>query len=91
MKKKISVVLGVLVAVLLLVGCTTGSAFAGGYQLFDTTFVFDKAVISMPDGSVVSGPVSTWKDYENSDQIQVVINGDTYLTHITNVVLIKEG
>lgn len=59
-------------------------------QLVDTTFKFDRAVISLPNGEVVEGKVDSWRDYDNSDQIQVKIDGVTYLTHAANIVLIAE-
>jgi general stress protein CsbA len=59
-------------------------------QLIDTTYNFDKAIVSLPNGEVIEGKLTSWKDYENSDQIQVKIDGKTYLVHSTNVVLIKE-
>ena len=62
----------------------------GNRQLFDTTYTFDRAIISMPDGSIISGTVSSWKDYEDGDQIQVVIDGTTYLVHSSNIVLMNE-
>ena len=61
------------------------------FQFFDTTWYFDEARIAMPDGSVISGPVDTWKDYEDSDMVQVVIDDVAYYTHGSNVVLIKKG
>ena len=57
-------------------------------SVFDTHFAFDEAIISMPDGTVISGSVSNWHDYEDGDQLQVTIDGVTYLTHASNVVLI---
>lgn len=62
----------------------------GNRQLFDFTQTFGEAIISLPDGSVVKGPVTSWKDFDDGDQIQVRINDDTYLTHISNVVLISD-
>lgn len=59
-------------------------------QIIDTTFKFDKAVILLPNGEVIEGEVDSWKDFEDGDQIQVKIDGKTYLTHIQNVVLISE-
>lgn len=56
----------------------------------DTTYSFERAVISLPNGEVVEGNVDQWADFENSDMIQVKINGKVYLTHISNVVLISE-
>ena len=62
----------------------------GNQSLIDTTYRFDKAIINLHNGNVIEGTVQNWKDYENSDQIQVTINGKTYLTHSSNVVLIAE-
>lgn len=59
-------------------------------QLFDTTYKFDYAYILLPNGSVVQGEVESWRDFEDGDQLQVKINGDVYLTHATNVVLIDK-
>lgn len=59
-------------------------------QVIDTTFAYDTAIGLLPDGTVISGEVDSWKDYEDGDQIQVVIDGNTYLFHSANVVLISE-
>lgn len=61
----------------------------GNKQFLDTTYTFNKAIVSLPDGSVVEGKVSSWNDYDG-DQLQVVIDGTTYLLHASNVVLISE-
>lgn len=57
-------------------------------QVFDTTFAYDQAIVSLPDGTVVSGKVQSWRDYEDGDQIQVKIDGKTYLVHSSNIALI---
>jgi hypothetical protein len=59
-------------------------------QIFDTTYSFDKAIISMPNGQVIEGKIDSWTDYEDGDQIQVKINGVIYLVYSSNIVLIKE-
>ncbi len=61
----------------------------GNKQFLDTTYTFNRAIVSLPDGSVVEGKVSSWNDYDG-DQLQVVIDGTTYLLHASNVVLISE-
>lgn len=61
----------------------------GNMDIWDTTYTFHKAIISLPNGEVVEGKVDRWVDYE-SDAVQVVIDGTTYLTHYSNVVLINE-
>ena len=79
MKKAIIALL--LLAILLL------CAACGNRAIFDTTYTFNRAIIAMPDGSVVEGEVESWRDYDDGDQLQVTINGVTYLTHASNVVL----
>ena len=44
----------------------------------------------MPDGEKIEGDVTSWKDFDSSDMVQVVIDGKTYLTHSSNVILISE-
>lgn len=81
MKKLISIIM-IIVICLSMVGCNK--------QLFDTTYSFDRAIISLPNGEVIEGKVESWKDFEDGDQIQVRINGKTYLVHSMNVALISE-
>jgi len=64
--------------------------FRGNKQIFDTTYNFQKAVLSLPDGTVISGKVDSWRDYDDGDQIQVKIDGTTYLVHSSNIVLVSE-
>ena len=59
-------------------------------QLMDLTYSYEYAIIALPNGEVVEGKVSSWTDYEDGDQLQVRINGKTYLVHSSNVVLISE-
>ena len=79
--KKIVMVLFVLIVAVFLAGCGSNR------QWFDTTSEFDYAMIRLPDGKVVEGAVETWRGFDDGDQLQVRINGTTYLTHSCNVVL----
>lgn len=72
-------ILLVLLVTLALSGC-------GNNDLIGTTH-FDYAEIVMPDGRIVEGEVEAWSDCVYSDKIQVVIDGVTYMTHTSNVVL----
>lgn len=81
MKRLLAVICVMIALVLVMSGCNV--------QIIDTTWKFDHAIISLPNGEIVEGSVTKWGDYENSDMIQVEIDGNTYLTHITNVVLIN--
>ena len=58
-------------------------------QMLDLTYSYEYAIIGLPNGEVVEGKVSSWTDYEDGDQLQVKINGKTYLVHSSNVVLIS--
>lgn len=81
--KKIFALALTIVMVIAMTGC-------GNRQVFDTTYTFDRAVINLPNGEVVEGKVTSWKDYEDGDQIQVKIGDKTYLVHSSNIVLIAE-
>ena len=82
----INIVLGL---TLIVVG-VVGSCASCNVQLADTTWNFDRAVINMQDGTIVSGEVDSWLDFENSDAVQIKIDGVTYYTHLSNVVLIDD-
>lgn len=51
---------------------------------------FTYAYVVLGDKKVAEGAITQWRDYENSDTVQVLINGKFYLTHYTNVVLIAD-
>ena len=51
---------------------------------------FDRAIIILPNGDVVEGPVTSWQDYCDSDVVQITIGGKTYMTHYMNVCLIND-
>lgn len=82
MRKKLLIATLLTIAGISMTGCNQ--------QTIDLTYKFDRAIISLANGETVEGKVSSWTDYDNSDQIQVKIDGKTYLTHISNVVLIAE-
>ena len=83
MKKVIALLLAVIAALsaCLLTGCNK--------QMVDLTYSYEYAVIGLPNGETVEGKVSSWTDYEDGDQLQVKIDGKTYLVHSSNVVLIS--
>ena len=82
--KKILATVFMLMMALMLSSC-------GNYQMLDTTYRFDRAIISLPNGNIVDGEVDSWIDFEDGDQIQVKIDGVTYLVHSSDIVLIKEN
>ena len=85
MKKIIVILLAVILILsisLISVGCNK--------QLVDMTYSYERAIILLPNGEVVEGRVSSWTDFEDGDQIQVKIEGKTYLVHSSNVALISD-
>ncbi len=85
--KKILIIAAVVVV---LVGGIVWEITHGNRQLIDTRYRFDYDMILLPDGSVVEGRVTSWMDYDDSDVVQVTMDGKTYLTHYSNVCLIDE-
>ena len=81
--KKILVVLALMVLMMALTGC-------GNRDMFDTIYTYDEAVLSMADGTIVRGKVENWRDYKDGEQIQVKIDGVTYLVNSVNITLIHK-
>ena len=91
MKNKKWIVIGAVFIVLLLVGVIVSwEAMHGNRQLVDWKNRFNYAVIRLPNGEVAEGKVTSWLDYDDSDVVQITMNGKTYLTHYMNVCLINE-
>lgn len=65
--------------------CFTGCSTAQAPSIAHT---FDKAVLVMPDGEIVQGDLDAWSSFNG--YTEAVINGTTYLTHSSNIVMIKE-
>lgn len=82
MKKKLALTVSAIVLTMSLSGCNK--------QIVDLTYSYERAIISLPNGEVVDGKVQSWTDYEDGDQIQVKIDGVTYLVHASQVALISE-
>lgn len=80
--KKIFAVILIIIICLTITGCNK--------QIFDMTYSFGNAILILPNGEVVEGKVQSWTDFADGDQIQVKIDGTTYLVHSSNIALISE-
>ncbi len=78
MKKILTVFVSALAGIILMTGCNK--------QVIDLTYSYSWAQLKMPDETIVEGRLESWDDYEG-DQLQVKIDGVTYLIHSSNVVL----
>ena len=85
MKKIICVVL-ILSLALVLAACQVGNRQVG----WDTTQTFTHAILELGNGEIVEGTVTSWRDFDESDVVQFTMNGITYLTHYSKVILCTE-
>ena len=82
MKKILALCLALVLLICLFCGCSNR-------QMLDTTYSYERAMVALPNGEVIEGKCSAWKDWDD-DTVQVVIDGKTYYTHSVNVILISE-
>jgi hypothetical protein len=74
----IILILAVMVITMFFTGCNR--------QMIDLNYNFNYAIINTFNGTV-EGKVTSWRDFDDGDQLQVTIDGVTYLTSATNVIL----
>lgn len=83
--KKVILIALLLISVLMMTGCSLGNRQTG----FDLKQSFDEAIIILHNGEMIEGKIDSWRDFDESDVVQVTIEGVTYLTHYSNVILIR--
>lgn len=86
--KKILVVLLVMAA-MMLTACGThevGNRAVWGKDVQTFTYAY----IRLGDKDIVEGYITQWRDYEDSDAVQIMIDGKYYLTHYSCVVMIAD-
>lgn len=69
----------------------TGSIFLRSASLSFSSLRFCSSIsiffiAKLPDGTIVQGKVDNWTDYEG-DQLQITIDGTTYLVHAANTIM----
>ena len=64
--------------------------YNGNEQVFDTNWRYDWAILQLGNGELIEGTITSWKDFSESDMIQFTMDGITYLTHSSNVILCTE-
>ena len=79
-----------LVCIAVFAGCEsyykTGNRITGGKDVQTFTYCY----IVLDGQEIARGSITQWRDYDNSDVVQVLVNGKFYLTHYSNVVLIAD-
>lgn len=85
----VSMIIILVIVALMLTACgevRTGNRIVGGKDVQS----FSYAYVRLGDKDIVEGYVTQWRDYENSDVVQVLIDGKYYLTHYSCVVLVAD-
>lgn len=62
----------------------------GNKDMFDTVYTYDYGIVRLANGEIVEGKVEKWTDYEDGDQLQITIDGKTYLSHASDCTLIAD-
>lgn len=82
--KVIALIFVTVATTILLTGCmTVGNRTIG----LDTKQTFSWAIIQLGNGELIEGPVDVWRDFNEGDEVQITIQGITYLTHYSNIIL----
>ena len=87
--KVAALVVAMAIALFLVTGCSehkTGNRVTWGKDVQTFTYCY----IVLDGQEIVKGSITQWRDYDNSDVVQVLVNGKFYLTHYSNVVLIAD-
>lgn len=86
--KVILLVLIFAVSILLFSGCEgkTGNRITYGKDVQ----TFNYCYVVLDGKEIAKGAITQWRDYSNSDVVQVLVNGKYYLTHYSNVVMIAD-
>lgn len=87
--KVTALVMAMALVLFLLSGCSehkTGNRVTWGKDVQTFTHCY----IVLDGKEVVKGAITQWRDYDNSDVVQILVNGKYYLTHYSNVVMIAD-
>lgn len=91
MKRVISLVLTIILAATILITCAGCSNAGFNRQLIDLNYRYNYAIISLMNGELIEGPIQSWRDYDDSDMIQVTFtDGNIYYSHGSNILLVYD-
>ena len=83
--KKIIAILVIAIMLICFAGCNYKS-----YDFIDTNYHFDKAIIKMPDGEIITVKIAKWADCEGEQLTITTKDGKRYLVSSVNCILIEE-
>ena len=80
-----------LLCIILCAGCLILALSACNKQIIDFDCHFNYAYVRLPNGEMVEGRIKSWKDWNDSDMLQVTFYDDSiYYSHSTNIVLVSK-
>ena len=79
--KKLKLPTVLLLSIVALTGCN--------YKMFEFQYQYDSAEIKLQNGEIIRGKIEEWRDYEG-EQLQIKIDGVTYLVNSYNVTMFVE-
>lgn len=88
MKRKTIFIFMLIMLMLGLCACQTqtGNRVTSGTDVQTFTYAY----IYLGNTKIIEGYITQWRDYTNSDTIQIMINGKYYLTHYSCVVMVAD-
>jgi len=89
MKTRIPKIIAAVAAALCLGGCGM-TEIVGNHDLLGLEYDFQYAMLKLPNGQVYAGEVQSWYRSDATDRIRVTIDGISYVTQYSNVVLFSE-
>lgn len=89
MKKIIALVALMAVIVMSICACgevKTGNRITAGRDVQTFTYAY----IQLAGQIIKEGYITQWRDYDDSDVVQVLVDGCYYLTHYSNVIMVAD-
>lgn len=87
--KKFLMVFVLVIAILAMTACN--KHMSGNRQVWGKDVqTFTYAYIRLGDKDIVEGYITQWRDYDDSDVVQIMIDGKYYLTHYSCVVMVAD-
>lgn len=83
--------IAVCITTVLFSACSNGATGNKTNRKLGVESYFDRAVIKLPTGETIDGYVEYWCEFGYHDLLQVTIDGNTYMVHSSNCILINEG
>ena len=80
----------IILLIITMILCFTGCSFQG-YDWIDTNYHFNKAIIKMPDGEIITVEIAQWANTADGEQLTITgKDGKRYLVSSINCILVED-